>query len=150
MEPGPYDRHDSKWIQSAKQELEKDLNMSMQEILQEIYEQHEKTVDYRFAVLNNKPTKHVPEEIQLLADCKISCFQYKLSKKSEKLQKTISRLTWVLVGLTIVIVIFMFHPVKVIEDIELSNKTAYKNSKTKIPNNIENKGAKYNHTPIYP
>ena len=99
-----------KWEDGAKKSLSEDLQKPIDHLLQEIYEQHEKATEYRMAVKGNEETKHVPVELELLAQKKFACFQYKINLELKNqtntlinLTKGIIRLTWWLVFGTIAI-----------------------------------------------
>jgi hypothetical protein len=98
---GRFDGNIDKWEQGAKKALDDDIDKSIEQLLQEVYEQHEKAQEYRIATKAGEFTKHVPIELQLLAEKKISCFRYKLSQESERQTNKIINLTWGLLGLTI-------------------------------------------------
>lgn len=102
---GKHDRASSEWEKQAKELLEKDIDKDIKTILHEIYEQHEKARDYRYASLENEYTKHVPIEIQLLTEKKMACFNYKISERSEKQTNKIIWLTRWLVMLTFVLAV---------------------------------------------
>jgi len=105
MECGPHDRNEEQWKQAATEALARDRDLSYDDLLHRLYEQHEKSVDYRKATLANVYTKHVPIELQLLSAKTMASFYSRLAAKAEKIQRRVSWLTVVLVVLTALLAI---------------------------------------------
>jgi hypothetical protein len=99
------DRSESEWKASADSSLRNDMEKSPRDLLHSIYEQHEKSCDYRIATINNAETKHVPIEIQLLAEKKIACLNYKNAEKLASYTRWLVILTIVITLLTLVLIL---------------------------------------------
>ena len=90
---GKYDGDQHQWTDNASASIKDDKEKSPEILLQEIYEQYEKSKHYRLAYFSNTITQHVPLEIQLLADKKISHLNCKLAEKAEKQTSEVIKLT---------------------------------------------------------